>query len=230
MNDPVALHLALAKREVQWLESPKGQQLFDAWRTKMHPAEDRTITLPLFLELTWTLAADIIPHMYTLFPLPENACRPALSHPDFHSSNILVSHDNPAHINGVVDWEFASILPLWAVYTVPHQIEDSGDKYECDPSWRAEKKQLREVFAQAVAHTCPDAVDVIDKQSVYGLRMLVKVATSGVALYNLFKEAGVKLMKIRECVKVGDGPVIEKLDHLVALFSVNLSDGGSLAL
>jgi Ser/Thr protein kinase RdoA (MazF antagonist) len=126
VNKPLAPYLALAVREVQWLESLKGQQLFDVWRSTRHPAEDRTMTLPAFLEPARTLAADIIPHMYALFPLPEIACRPALSHPDFHSSNILVSHDNPAHITGVVDWEFASILPLWAAYTIPPGLVTMG--------------------------------------------------------------------------------------------------------
>jgi hypothetical protein len=223
-DEPVALHLALAVRELQWLENPKGQQLFNAWRGKMHPSENLATTFPAFLQLARTLADDIIPHMYTLFPLPNIACRPALSHPDFHSNNILVSNDNPAHVTGVVDWEYASILPLWAAYKVPPEIEDSGDKYEIDLLWRAEKKRMRRVFAQAVAQTCPDAACVMGEQteqSVRGLRMLLVVATAGVALYYSFKDVAMKLVKIRECVKRDDGPLVEKLDRLVALFSPN---------
>jgi hypothetical protein len=214
----------LALREVQWLESPKGQQLFDAWRGERHPSEDLRTTLPAFLELARTLAADIIPNMYALFPLPKIACRPALSHPDFHSNNILVSNNNPGHVTGVVDWECASILPLWAAYNVPPEIEDLGDKYEINPLWRAEKKRLRGVFAQAVIQTCPDAMCVMDEQTergVHGLRMLLVVATAGVALYYSFKDVAVKLVKIRECVKRDNGPLVEKLDRLVALFSLN---------
>jgi hypothetical protein len=37
---PLAPHLALTVREVQWLESAKGHQLFDQWCAKMHPDED----------------------------------------------------------------------------------------------------------------------------------------------------------------------------------------------
>jgi hypothetical protein len=59
------------------------------------------------------------------------------------------------------------------------------------------------------------------EQSVRGLRMLVMVATSGVSLYCSFKDVGVRLVKIRECVKGDGGPVVEKLDRLVALFSRN---------
>jgi hypothetical protein len=223
-NEPVALHLALAVREVQWLESPNGHQLFNAWRRKMHPAEDLATTFPAFLELARTLAADIIPHMYTLFLLPDIACRPALCHPDFHSNNILVSNDNPAHVTGVVDWEYASILPLWAAYSVPPEIEDVGDKYKIDPLWHTEKKRLRGLFAQAVVQTFPDAAPVMDEQneqSIRGLRTLLVVATAGVALYYSFKDVAAKLVKIRECVKMDDGPLIEKLDYLVTLFSLN---------
>jgi aminoglycoside phosphotransferase (APT) family kinase protein len=178
---------------VQWLESPEGKQLFHAWRSDMHPSEDPSKTLSAFLELARTLAADIVPHMYALFPLPENACRPALSHPDFHSNNILVSYDNAAHITGVVDWEYASILPLWAVYTVPPEIEDSADEYELNPLWRAEKKQLMELYAQEVVWTCPYAAQSMDQeneQRIRGLRMLVEVATSSVALYRSLRMSG----------------------------------------
>jgi len=52
-----------------------------------------------------------------------------------------------------------------------------------------------------------------------GLRLLVAIAVSGVALYYSFKDVGVKLVKIRECAKRDNGPVVEKLDHLVTLFS-----------
>ena len=224
VSQPFATYFALAVREVQWLESATGRQLFDEWRGEMHPEENRLTTLPAFVELAQTLV-DIVPHMYLLFPLPEDACRPALFHPDFHSSNILVSQEDPTVITGVVDWEFASILPLWAAYTVPPSLEDFGDTHELDSEWRMQKARLRMVFAQAVVEACPDAVTVAlagneqTERSVRGLRILVKVATSGVALYKSFRDVRAELVKIRECVQIGDGPTVEKLDHLVTLFS-----------
>jgi hypothetical protein len=39
---PLAPHLTLTVREVQWLESTKGHQLFDQWRAKMDPDEDHS--------------------------------------------------------------------------------------------------------------------------------------------------------------------------------------------
>ena len=221
-SQPVGPHLALAIREVQWLESATGRQLFDEWRERMHPKEDRSKSFPAFLELAQTLV-DIVPHMYSLFPIPDGACRPALSHPDFHFSNILVSQQDPTVVTGIVDWEFASILPLWAAYTVP--LRDFGDKYELNPEWRAHKGRLRVVFAHAVVEACPDAAivtqaaDELTKRSLRGLRQLVNVATSGVALYDSFEDVRAKLVNIRECVRVGGGPTVETLDQLVAVFS-----------
>jgi hypothetical protein len=58
----LAPHLAITVREVQWLESVKGHQLFDQWCAKMHPDEDCSRTLPAFIELAQTLV-NIVPHM-----------------------------------------------------------------------------------------------------------------------------------------------------------------------
>ena len=116
------------------------------------------------------------------------------------------------------------ILSLWAAYNIPPEIEDSGDKYKINPLWRGEKKRMRGVFVQAVVQTCPDAMHMMDEQteqSVCGLCMLLLVATAGVALYKSFKDVAMKLVKIRECVKRDDGPLVEKLDCLVAFFSPN---------
>ena len=70
----------------------------------MHPEENRLNTFPAFLELAQTIV-NIVPHMYSLLPVPEGACRSELFHPDFHFSNILVSQQDPTVVTGVVDWE-----------------------------------------------------------------------------------------------------------------------------
>ncbi|KIM83417.1 hypothetical protein PILCRDRAFT_443268 [Piloderma croceum F 1598] len=44
VSQPVGPFLALATRELQWLESETGRQLFDEYRQKMHPNEDRSKT------------------------------------------------------------------------------------------------------------------------------------------------------------------------------------------
>ena len=136
-----------------------------------------------------------------------------------------MSPTDPTAVTGVVDWEFTSILPLWTAYTVPPTIRDNGDKYELDPEWRMRKAHLRMVFAQAVVQSCSDAASVIQaeneqtERSIRGLSMLVKVATTGVSLYKSFKDVRALLVQIRECVSVGNEAIVEKLDHLVTIFS-----------
>jgi len=48
--------------------------------------------------------------------------------------------------------------------------------------------------------------------------MLMKVETSGFAIRKYFKGVRVVLVDIRACVRVGDGPIVERLDRLVTLF------------
>ena len=87
------------------------------------------------------------------------------------------------------------------------------------------KGHLQIVFVQAVVQTCPDAASVTQaandqtEQSICGLSMLVKVATTGASLYKLFKDVRALLVQIRESVSVGNEAIVEKLDHLVTIFS-----------
>jgi hypothetical protein len=216
--------LALATRELHWLMSAPGRQLFEEWRGSSYPQEDRSKTLPAFLQLARILV-QVIPHMYSLFPLPQGACRPAMSHADFHYSNVLVSREDPTVITGVIDWEFTASLPLWAAYSVPWKIDDYGDKYEADSEFRKVKAQLRDLHGQAVVEACPDAAVVVQsqvertKRSIRGLHALETIATSGVALYKSCEEVRGLLVELRQCVCTNDVPGVEMLDSLIALFS-----------
>ncbi|KAJ7449150.1 kinase-like domain-containing protein [Mycena galericulata] len=59
---------------------------------------------------------------------PENAF--VLFHDDFDTGNILVSHNDPTEVVGILDWEGSRILPLWdprrlcSVIASPSDIED----------------------------------------------------------------------------------------------------------
>jgi hypothetical protein len=188
-NESCAYLCALANRELQWLTSVRGEQLFKLWRQDMYPEESTVQNLEAFTQLAESIL-EIIPQMYTLFPVPPEACRPVLSHADFHYSNILVSHENPTLVTGVIDWECTSIVPLWQVYSVPSKIKDYGDKQETDPEYRKGKQRLRNVFARATVKSCPQAAIVAlsednkIQRSIRGLCTLYHIATSGVALYS----------------------------------------------
>jgi Phosphotransferase enzyme family len=223
-SESSAFLLALATRELQWLTSDPGQRLFKQWRGSMYAEEDITKTLQIFTDLAQYLLL-IIPKMYYLFPLRKEACRPALRHPDFHYSNVLVSHENPTIVVGVLDWEYASIVPLWAAYVVPHKLVDLGDKYEMDVEWREEKRRLRGVFRQACVSNCSDASIVIQpedeavQRSLRGLRILLDIATSGVALYNSCEKTKAQLVEMLQCVDANNSGGVETIKALVVLFS-----------
>ena len=222
-SKPFAYLLAVATRELQWLTSDPGEKLFKYWRRSMYAKEDSTKTLPAFIQLAQSLLSSI-PQMYSLFPLPEQACRPVLRHPDFHYSNILVSHESPTTIVGVLDWECASIVPLWAAHVVPHKIDDYGDEYETDPDRRAEKRRLRAVFEQACVSTCPDAAIVMQpedegvQRSLRGLRVLNNIATSGVALYSSCEKIKEKLVEMLQYIDADNTGCVEMINTLIALF------------
>jgi hypothetical protein len=49
----------------------------------------------------------------THLDISDNTCRPVLYHDDLQSGNILVTDDDLRRIVGIVDWEAASLVPLW---------------------------------------------------------------------------------------------------------------------
>ena len=127
----------------------------------MHPKEDVNITLPVFQHLAKS-CIQFAAHLETLFPIPIQAFRPTLSHPDFHFSNILVSHDDPTVVTGVVDWEHTAVLPFWDAYKLPGKIVDRGDALEKNSEWREEKRRLCSVYYDTVVAVCPDAAVLKD--------------------------------------------------------------------
>lgn len=53
-------------------------------------------------------------------PRIRTAATPTLFHPDLHKRNIFVSDDDPAVITGIIDWQSASIEPVfWYADEVP---------------------------------------------------------------------------------------------------------------
>lgn len=224
---------ALAARELQWLTSPPGLKLFHEWRGEMYSKEDSTKMYPIFVGLCQALL-EVIPHMYSLFPVPSQAFRPALGHPDYHFSNIIVSHKDPTLVTGVIDWECAAVLPLWDAYSVPWMIVDNGDEHERSLSLREEKRRLRETYGQAVIAACPDTACVVDamnarsnsvriQDSVRGLRALRDIATTGVALYKSRDAVEGQLQTLRQlCVPDAPLNVVQILDQLIDAFSRSL--------
>jgi hypothetical protein len=104
-------------------------------------------------------------------------------HPDFHFSNILVFHDDPTVVTGVVDWEHAAVLLFWDAYKLPGKFIDRGDALEKNSEWREEKRRLCSVYYNTVVAVCPDAVVLKDtsmQQNIKALRLFKELSTSGV--------------------------------------------------
>jgi len=125
VNEPAALHLALALREVQWLESPKGQQ---AVRHVAQEPQDDAPSVPRTRADGLQPTSSRICMVFSRFP--KLRCRPALSHPDLpHLNNILVSNDNPRDMSprsstGSSTHRFSS--RCGRRITSPPKIKDSG--------------------------------------------------------------------------------------------------------
>ena len=67
-------------------------------------------------------------------PRQDNLTRPFLRHPDLYPNNILVSDD--FDILGNIDWQHASILPLFVVAGIPNYIQNYRDDESICPLCR----------------------------------------------------------------------------------------------
>ncbi|KAI0066520.1 hypothetical protein BV25DRAFT_1820503 [Artomyces pyxidatus] len=225
-SEPFAPLMALATREVSWLNDVSGRTFFKAMRQKLQPAEDSDQALNACIALAegWL---KIIPHLSSLFPLPTSAQRPTLSHADFHFGNILVSRKKPTELTGIVDWEFSSVLPLWCCSTIPSILVDIGDTYETDPVHRKEKARWREVFGKAVVEACPDADiiyeprDKVTQASLRGLRLLFSLIVESTTLTSPLTGIQQHLTEIRECMTLAHGHEygIQATDETISVFS-----------
>ena len=194
----------------------------------MRPKEDIDVTRPAFLNLAKSFI-QFAARLETLFPIHVQALRPTLSHPDFHFSNILVSHDDPTIVTGVVDWEYAAVLPFWDAYeSLPGKLKDFGNTYEKNSEWREEKRRLRSVYYDAVDAVCPDAAVLEDptvERSIKALRLFKNLSTSGVSVYDSLQKVMACLLEIRDCITYPDNPgpgthLIDRLlDRLILSFS-----------
>ncbi|KAI0065704.1 hypothetical protein BV25DRAFT_1988809 [Artomyces pyxidatus] len=226
---PFALMTTLAAREEAWMRGPSGRTLVAQWRGERHPTEDLDKTLPAFVELASRLL-QLFPHLPILYPLPEEALRPALCHPDFSVANVMASQDNPANITGLVDWEFATVAPLFSCYKVPDSLYDYGDQNEPDPEERESKRRGRALFAQGVIDACPDAEVVVRpeensalQRSLCGLQTLSILTTSGFSRWCPFEDVRARLVSLRESAAVECGPGVQIIDDLLTLFNIHTS-------
>ena len=126
-------------------------------------------------------------------------------------------------MTGVVDWEYAAVLPFWDAYeSLPAKLKDFGNTHEKNSEWREEKRRLRSVYYDAVDAVCPDAAVFADpsmQRSIKALRLFKKLSTSGVSLYYSLQEVMASLLAIRDCITFPDNPGAHLIDQLILSFS-----------
>lgn len=68
-----------------------------------------------------------------ILPTQSALCHPTLSHSDLSGANILVSRDNSCFaISGIIDWQGASIRPLFDIFPSPFLMTQPGKVREID--------------------------------------------------------------------------------------------------
>jgi hypothetical protein len=69
---------------------------------------------------------EAVPHIIP--PSDNDICVPTLWHPDLSLGNLFVSASGPAHLQGIIDWQHAAILPYFSFASIPPAIVYKGDR------------------------------------------------------------------------------------------------------
>jgi hypothetical protein len=83
-----------------------------------------------------------------IFPASE-FCSPTLSHPNFHAGNIFVNNDKAMFVTGIIDWQRASLRPLFEI-EIPEVVNiDNRDlEYVRLPSGELQQPILPDNFEE----------------------------------------------------------------------------------
>ncbi|KAF9002539.1 kinase-like domain-containing protein [Cyathus striatus] len=169
-NDPFGIFVAFATREYRWLESDLGKRLF----MKVYNGRDGP---NISADKAWETRVmvnkelvSLIPHLPSLYPLPHVAHRPTLAHPDYRFANILISDVDPTNVTGIIDWEYAAVLPLWYTHSMLQSIEYVGEElYINNPHIsEVEENMLREEYIKSISQTCSDFQEFLSDVSDWG--------------------------------------------------------------
>ncbi|KAF9002536.1 kinase-like domain-containing protein [Cyathus striatus] len=223
-EDPFGIFVSFATRECHWLKSDLGKRLFfkyydgrngpdisaeQAWETSVKISEE---------------LLSLIPHLSTLYPLPPLALRPTLAHPDYHFNNVLVSESDPSVITGIVDWEYAAVLPLWYTHSMVQDIEYVGDQVYDNPNFsKEEEDMLREEYTKAISRIFPEfelfVSDALIQKKTVALHSIISIAGKGDLVDFPMSMMKAKLEFARGEAHCDNNPGIEILDRIIKLMS-----------
>ncbi|KZT04790.1 uncharacterized protein LAESUDRAFT_727647 [Laetiporus sulphureus 93-53] len=136
--------------ELDLLESAPDEWAALRRRARLHNGDAETGAEPcthlayfrtyfrLLLDALDTLAAVLPKEEYDPPQMPF-----VLFHEDLSMSNIMVAYDDPARVVGVVDWEGACVVPLWACFGEDHLL-DADDDDDAVVSLRLARDRIHE--------------------------------------------------------------------------------------
>ncbi len=114
-TDAVSYIRGIIRIEQEWLRqyAKPFRQPFDRWTGG---SAEEHIEL---LERLYILAPHIVP--------PPELCSPVLWHIDLHGANIFIDSSEQPKITSIIDWQSASILPLYMQATFAAFAQYTGD-------------------------------------------------------------------------------------------------------
>jgi len=149
-----------AYKELAYLEK-FGQPLLpfqhlrrEGYRYQEQPPSDHAKNLERYL----LIASSLVPRDPAL-------CHFCIRHPDLQQSNIIVSRSPGSHwqIVGLLDWQHASILPLFLLAGVPERLQNYGDPVSQSMTWPSlpenfvdleepEQSRAKELYLRRLVH------------------------------------------------------------------------------
>lgn len=97
------------------------------------PMHDRATHLKLL-----TMYLDAVPHFVPT--TNDDICAPTLWHPDLSLNNVFVSKSGPGHLQSLIDWQHAVVLPYFMLGSAPRALMYNPDKVNMD--WHLLRLQL----------------------------------------------------------------------------------------
>lgn len=104
---------------------------------------------------TLNKAKQVMP-ILTELPALRRHGGPVLCHPDFHPGNIFVCRKDPTVVDGIVDWQFANILPRftevrWPLFlTMGGDAEDGQEDAKCEAQRKHEEAMRIKCYEAAL--------------------------------------------------------------------------------
>jgi hypothetical protein len=172
---------------------------------------------PLAYHVAWleTLLTTIDRLQY-LKNLPASVERPVLYHEDFSGGNILVYPERPTTLAGIIDFEGASVIPLWSAMVPPAFLVILDE---------AERQSLMDLRDQILCEADPACAEA--KVVRQNLRLLLWLVRIGITIWCSMKEFQETYRDMKEAWPEHE-PAFAELDELVALGPAGYIERGNV--